>query len=258
MLAAHFDDHDIIGQWMAYHLAELVRGAQDESTTSIEQRKQIIEIILDIWSHRSHYPRPAPLEQFDSILAALDRLGDDSPWRFSRLFGLTTKIPELSTCGLPLVTTAAELERLVRETLLGLIWLAAQEAKDKDEEWLEVADKVATNLESDVITALERLQRRVARRHAVAADHSVVNAIVPPVEDADNDGEPEPAINAPAKDTTADSIIESDTDYGGTDSFDHEDETNGPLSMNGHVKRLREMAALLNKIADALPASPDV
>ena len=120
MLAAHFDDHDIIGQWMVHHLAELIRAAQDDATATVEQRQQIIETILKVWSHRSDYPRPAPLEEFDSVLAALDRLGDDSPWRFSRLFDPATKPPEPST-GVPLVATAAELERLTRETMLRLI-----------------------------------------------------------------------------------------------------------------------------------------
>jgi hypothetical protein len=250
MLAIQFDDHDTIGQWMAHHLAELVQAAHDDAATTIEQRQQIIETILNIWSHRSDYPRPAPLEEFDSILAALDRLGDDSPWRFSRLFGLATKTPELSTCGLPLVTTAAELERLTRETLLSLIWLAAQEAKEKNQDWLEVADKIVSNLESDVTTALERLQRRVARSLGAAADHSVIDA----------DDEAELATHGMTKDAKPDVVVESGTDGSAVDSFGNtdDDDVSSPMRSINHVKRLREMAGLLNRIADALCTGPDI
>jgi len=256
MLAAHFDDHDIVGQWMAHHLAELVQAAQGDASAAIEQRQQIIETILKVWSHRSDYPRPAPLEEFDSVVAALDRLGDDSPWRFSRLFDPAAKTPEPSTSGLPLVATAAELERLTRETLLRLIWLAAQDAKERNQDWLEVADKVASNLESDVTTALERLQRRVALRRVAAADGSAKDATETPAEDADADaeGEAEAATQGLTEDATANVIVESGTDDSAAAPFDddEDDDTSDPLSNINHVKRLREMAGLLNKIADAL------
>ncbi len=258
MLAAHFDDHDIVGQWMAHHLAELVQAAQDDATATIEQRQQIIETILKVWSHRSDYPRPAPLEEFDSVVAALDRLGDDSPWRFSRLFDPATITPEPSTSGLPLIATAAELERLTRETLLRLIWLAAQDAKERNQDWLEVADKVASNLESDVTTALERLRRRVALRRVAAADGSAKDAIETPAEDADAEGEAEAAIQCLTENATANDIVESGTDGGAADPFDddQDDDTSDPLSNTNHVKRLREMADLLDKIADALRTDP--
>ena len=258
MLAAHFDDHDIVGQWMAYHLAGLVQAAQDDANATVEQRQQIIETILKVWSHRSDYPRPAPLEEFDSVLAALDRLGDDSPWRFSRLFDPETKAPEPSTPGLPLVATAAELERLTRETLLRLIWLAAQDAKERNQDWLEVADKVVSNVESDVTTTLERLQRRVALRRVAASDGSAKDATETPAEGADAEGEAEAATQGPTEDATANDVVESGTDDSAADPFDEDedDDTSDPLSNINHVKRLREMAGLLNKIADALCMGP--
>jgi hypothetical protein len=49
------------------------------------------------------------------VFKALDRLGDNTPWRFSRLIDTDIEIPDPSTSGLPLITTAAELERLTRE-----------------------------------------------------------------------------------------------------------------------------------------------
>jgi hypothetical protein len=46
MLAAHFEDHDTVGQWMAHHLAEMVVAAKDDASTTVEQRQQIVETIL--------------------------------------------------------------------------------------------------------------------------------------------------------------------------------------------------------------------
>jgi hypothetical protein len=252
MLADQFDDHDIVGQWMAHQLAELVQAAQDDATATVEQRQQIVETILKVWSHRSDYPRPAPLEEFDSVIAALDRLGDDSPWRFSRLFDLMAEAPEPGTSSVALVTTAAEFERLARETLLHLIWLAAYDAKERNRDWLEVADKIASNVESDVTTALERLQRRVALRRSVTAGGSTKDAAETTAKDVDALGKSEGTVEA-----TADGLVGNGTDDSAAELFD-DDDTSDLLSNINHVKLLREMADLLNKIADALCTGPEL
>jgi hypothetical protein len=253
MLAAHFDDRDTVGQWMAHHLAELVQAAQEHATTTLEQRQQIVEIILEVWSHRRAYPRPAPLEEYDSVFAALDRLGDDTPWRFSRLFGSETRTPDPSTSDLPLIATAAELERLTRETLLRLIWLEARDARQKNKDWLQVADKVASNLESDVTRTLERLQRRVAFRSVADADNPAKDATETPADDTDAEGEAEAATEGLAEDATTNDLAERRIEDSAADSFnDEDDDTSNPLSNVSHVKRLHEMADYLDKIADAL------
>lgn len=260
MLAAHLEDHDTVGQWMAHHLAELVVAAQDEATTTVEQRQQIVETILKVWTHRHHYPGRAPLEEFSSVFLALDRLGDSTPWKFSRLFNTDTEILAPSTSGLPLVTTAAELGRLTRETLLRLIWLAAQDAKEKNQEWLEAADKIASNIESELTTTLRRLRRRSARHRLRAIEDNPIDVTETttetPPKDAGTKDEAGDAAEGLTEGATADDIVESGVEDGGKDPFDNEnDEDDGesdPLSDINHVKRLREMADLLNKVADAL------
>jgi len=255
MLAAHLEDHNTVGQWMAHHLAELIVAAQDDATTTVEQRQQIVETILEVWTHRRYYPGRAPLEEFSSVFLALDRLGDSSPWKFSRLFNADTEMPDPSTSGLPLVATAAELERLTRETLLRLIWLAAQHAKEKNQEWLEAADKVASNVESEVTTTLRRLRRRSARRRlrVVEGDPRDVTEIATETPAEGADAKAEDAAECLTEGAAADDIVESGVDDGGEDPFDNEDDdVSDPLSDINHVKRLREMADLLNKVADAL------
>lgn len=36
MLAASLENHDIVGQWMAHQLAELVKAAEDGTTATVE------------------------------------------------------------------------------------------------------------------------------------------------------------------------------------------------------------------------------
>jgi hypothetical protein len=261
MLAAHFEDHDTVGRWMALHLAELVTAAKDPATTTVEQRQQIVETILKVWTHRPYYPSRAPLEEFSSVLVALDRLGDDSPWKFSQLFNADTKIPDQSISGLPLVATCAELERLSRETLLRLLWLAAQDAKEKNQAWLEAADKIASNLESEVSKTLERLQRRLARRRIRVAEGDPRDAIETPTDTQPEDAGAEGNAGAERKRLAADEPLETGLEDGREGLFillndendvDEDSDEGSPLSATNHVKRLREMANLLNKVADAL------
>jgi hypothetical protein len=261
MLAAQFDDHDTVGRWMALHLAELIVAAQNPSTTTLEERQQIVETILKVWTHRPYYPARAPLEEFSNVFMALDRLGDDSPWKFSRLFDADTKMPDPSTSGLPLVTTCADLERLTRETLLRLIWLAAQDAKEKNQGWLEAAEKVASNLENEVTTTLWRLQRRVGRRGLRAAEGDPRAATETPTDTQPEDAGAEGNADAQRIRLAADDHLETGLEDGDESLFilfndeydvDEDSDEGSSLSATNHVKCLREMAKLLNKVADSL------
>ncbi|MEV5554368.1 hypothetical protein AB0L44_11960 [Nonomuraea wenchangensis] len=260
MLAAHLEDHDTVGQWMAHHLAELIAAAKDDAITSVGQRLQIVEIILKVWANRRYFPGKAPLEEFSSIFVALDRLGDGSPWKFSRLFDADGEVPDPGNSDLPLLATAAELERLTRETMIRLIWLAARDAREKNQEWLEVANKVASNLESDVTTTLWRLHRRIARRRLQAEQGGLIDGTETgtetPAKNANIHGEAEHVLEGLTRSAAADDTVESGLeDCGEAPINDEEEGESNLLSDSNHAKRLREMADLLNKLADSLSAS---
>ncbi|MGH3717425.1 MAG: hypothetical protein ACRDRI_01015 [Pseudonocardiaceae bacterium] len=129
------------------------------------------------------------------------------------MFNTDTGIPDPSISGLPLVTTAAELERLTRETLLHLIWLAVQDAKEKNQEWLEAADKIASNVESELTTTLRRLRHRSARRRLRAVEDNprdvTETATETSPEDAGTESEAEDTAEDPMKGAAADDIVES-------------------------------------------------
>ena len=224
MLVAHLEPHDTLGQWMSHHLAELITVA-DNPGTSVQLRREIVETILRIWTHRYYYPGFGPLAGFSGVLTALDRLGDERPWQFSRLpFDADTTGPTSSTEEAALVQTAAHLEQLCRETLILLLWLAAHEAETEAKDWLSVADELASNLESDATTALRQLRIRFERQFGYGNTGEASTEA-----DTDSGADQNPAL------TTEEGPTEPD-----------------PLSNLNTSKRLREMASLLNQIADSL------
>lgn len=226
MLATQTADHDTTGQWMSHHLAELIVAAEDDATTTVEQRLEIVDTILRVWAHRRSFPRPAPLEDFSRIFSALDRLGDETPWRFLRLFEMDAEPPNPTASGHQLAETAADLERLARETVLHLLWRAAQSATESNQEWLDVAQRIQSDVETDVTDALSRHRRSVALRRLAASTAG------PP-----DSAEPH---------AVASTEQPVDEDEGSHES---------PFSDVSHARLLRDMARLLETIADDLTAS---
>src|SRR4051812_3334958 len=94
MLAERSADDDMLGQWMGHHLAALVAAAQDDAFTTGPQRQEIVDLILKVWSHRHTSGGRAPLEEFASVFAGLERLGDERPWRFLRPLGENDMLPD--------------------------------------------------------------------------------------------------------------------------------------------------------------------
>jgi hypothetical protein len=176
-LAEHFaDDRDLLGRWMAFHLAELVSADQHEPT--VEQRLQIVDIVLRIWTLRHHLPVP-PLEEFASVLAALERLGESSPWAFSRLGFRYDSFGD----GWALASLAQELEQLTRETLVRLLWLSAHKASEQNEDWLALADEIGGSLESGILSSLSRLRSELETAGAGESELDIDSPeqTVPPV-----------------------------------------------------------------------------
>jgi hypothetical protein len=240
-LASHFDDDDTVGHWMSHHLAELVLAAEDDSVATIEQRQQIIELILKVWVHRRTYSRGGPLDDFTTVFAALNHLGDDRPWKFSRLLDVD-KLFEESTPDPSPLQTAVELERLSRETIVCLIWLAANDAAEQNIGWLELADKVERNLESRVTQELRRLRRRIPKRRLITDNTELEKAEVTAW--ANIGMEEVETISSRVDDTEA-----------LDDPVPLDDTVDESRSYIDHAQQLREMARLLDRIADDLLAS---
>jgi hypothetical protein len=126
---------------------------------------------------------------------------------------------------------------------------------------LEAAEKVASNLESEVTTTLWRRQRRVGRRRLRAAEGDPRDATETPTdtqpEDAGAGGNADAQRKPPAADGPRETGLEDSGEgllilLNDENDVDEDSDKGSPLSAVNHVKRLREMANLLNKVADAL------
>lgn len=85
---------DTLSRWMAHYIAEQMSIAKKaKGKEKIKAEQQCFETILKLWQHRSHLPAGVrPLESFDLILRALERLDPDNkqPY-FYRSQGLSKK-----------------------------------------------------------------------------------------------------------------------------------------------------------------------
>lgn len=225
VLAAQLEDYDLTGQWVAHHLAELVAAADDDDATTVEQRIAIIDTIRRLWASRRSFPGPVPASEFDNVFAALEGLGNTSRWAYSKLNEYAEKLSAPEAKDLPLVRTAAELERLNREAVLTLLSLAVHNAEEKSAGWMQALKGLEAEIADDLIDTVSVIKRRL--RIFMAAR---------PEQDDDTDPQ--------AQDVEADPV---DPDGTGPRD-DHEN----PASNLNLARRLREMADLLNNVADAL------
>ncbi|GAA1754707.1 hypothetical protein [Aeromicrobium alkaliterrae] len=159
MLAATFEDHELTARWMAHHLSELIVAAESDTSTTVEQRATIVTTILEIWAARRTAPGAVSGVVLDHVFVALDRLGDERPWHFSRLRGLDG-LPT-SEHEAPLVAIAVGLERLSRETATALLWRAINDGIAQDAPWIEAVGAVGEQLEHDLLSATRSVRHRL-------------------------------------------------------------------------------------------------
>lgn len=160
-LAAACEDYDETGQWMAHHLAALVAAADAADDVTVEQRMEIVETILKVWGARRKFPGQVPGYELDLVFFALDMLGDDRPWRFSRLQEYAGGLEAAESAEAPLVIKAVSLERLTRQAVLALVWLACKDAASRNEEWLAAAAAAMAPLEDELMADTRRVHRRL-------------------------------------------------------------------------------------------------
>ena len=147
---------------MAHHLAALVTAVDAREEVTVEQRIEIIETILKVWGARRTLPGTVPAYELDLVFSALDMLGDDRPWRFSRLQKYADGLGAAEEAEAPLVLMAISLERLTRQAVLALVWLATQDAVVRNEQWLEAASAAMVSMEDELASSTRRVQRRLS------------------------------------------------------------------------------------------------
>ena len=83
------DSCDTLGKWMSHHLAEVMDRTENEENPEKkeEYQQQAVELILNIWGHRSSLKGDAyPLGRFKGIIDALSILSPEAnAWERNRL-----------------------------------------------------------------------------------------------------------------------------------------------------------------------------
>ena len=217
-LSALLDEWDVLGRWMAHYVAELITAAEaaDGGVATAAARSRAAQEILLLWSHRATLPRPYPLESFDRILAALDRLEDRSAsGRLGRYFG--DDAPSDSELAVvPLLKVAARVDDEVGDVVACLIAEAVIEAKDAEARWLPIALEIG---EEQNARALRRLMT-VARRSRWVAPTQQSDSEDEPLEAPETDENTEATVIgtantahvAPAREPTNDGADEASAD----------------------------------------------
>lgn len=155
------DGNDLTGRWMAYHLARLIADATEDAATTPEQRIAIVDLIRRLWESRRSFPNRQPAHDLDTVMTALDLLGDSTPYRFAKLEDLGLHTPAGSTSGPGLLSSAVALERECRQAVATLALLGLAAASAEGTELLELAEQVEEDatggLARSVSTARQRL-----------------------------------------------------------------------------------------------------
>lgn len=160
-LAAEYEDHDLTGQWMAHHLSALITAAEFAEEVTVEQRVEIVDMILRVWGARRSSPGRSPGYELDHVFAALDMLGDDRPWKFTRLQSLASSLSPANDAESSLIMKAVSLESLTRQSVLSLIWLACEDAATRNESWLKAAEAAHKAAGEELTSTTRQVKRRL-------------------------------------------------------------------------------------------------
>ncbi|MDM2644732.1 hypothetical protein PP633_13755 [Mycobacteroides abscessus] len=183
-LAAELRDRDILGNWMAQYLAELLLKIEDcppEHEATL--KAQVAEVILQLWAHRGHLPvHRYPFRSFDEVFAALTRLEEAyKPWGRLGIFDGTKAPSEHETANIGVLAGACSVDEGAYRVVRLAVALAAASASAQEAEWIRLGQDVANE---EYQRSLRHL-RRFARIRA-ASDAT---------EDEDWDGEEDPTTD---------------------------------------------------------------
>ncbi|MFI5564378.1 hypothetical protein ACIA2T_34235 [Amycolatopsis japonica] len=168
-IARDLSDYDVLGRWMAHHLADLIGKAEAATGEGkITLQREAAEMILRLWAGRSRVPLESrPTASFQPVVDALTRLSEDKPWSFYGLFAEGSE-PDATTTRTSLLRWALSLEQAVRDVVRHIVVAAAEEATDKEAKWVRATEHLA----EDESTQLVRWMRRLKRLESARSDDS--------------------------------------------------------------------------------------
>lgn len=153
--------NDILGRWMAHHLARLIeeaKAATGEEKNALEQK--CFDAILAVWKHRNCLPQGyRPFEAAEPLLDTVAALDPDAPKPFySRVMLQWDDLDEIDR---PTESEARrfdvvrQFDRSARTVIRHLIGRAVEDLPDDTREWIRRA--VGAGLKGPDIIVLRRL-----------------------------------------------------------------------------------------------------
>jgi hypothetical protein len=149
-IAAEMDHRDTLSVWMAQRIGELIeRYERSDGADRDQVGAMCTSEILDLWSNRGGFPRsPRPMESFDSLYRALDRLDPASDQTFYGLPRFSEGRPDGDPSGV-ILDIALQIEERVRHVVQLLVAEVADIAVTKEANWIAAADAFVGDAESN-------------------------------------------------------------------------------------------------------------
>jgi hypothetical protein len=172
-------DDDILGQWIAHHLAEKfseykkAKGAAKDALGA-----EITDTILKFWKHRAVFPRgDAPFENYEAVIRALESLDPDRERYFSYRAADEAAVGS-KPASRQLIDLAKSLDRGTRALINFCFTYAAYASGKPPKAWLDAAKVLEADTDMRVIIrfvdANEALNAS-ERREPTAAELEIAN-----------------------------------------------------------------------------------
>ena len=149
------DSVDTLSRWMAHHIAELIYDAEHCTDDIVRTAKQaeIRDSIWSFWSNRYELPiGTRPFQELEPILRTLKDLDpeNEQPRFFSPYRDLINVEKETSEVQ-KWLTAAKDIDSAAKILIDYCLSLAAENAIDKSQEWVKLAQKAGLDEDVDLL-----------------------------------------------------------------------------------------------------------
>lgn len=135
---------DTLSRWMAHYIAELIVTAESASGSEAQEVRKVCKAtILELWKHRSGFPRSRPLSELEPVSLTLQALqpGQKSPFYRQEVLQ-KVEGEKLEGDVAKFLALALEVDHLARVFVSELIDRAVIHAGKTSAEWVKAAKPV--------------------------------------------------------------------------------------------------------------------
>lgn len=160
---------DTLSRWMAHYIAELIVKAESASGPEAHEVRKVCKAnILELWKHRSGFPRSRPLSELEPVSLTLQALQPEQKSYFYRQEVLQKVEGEkLEGDVAKFLTLALEVDHMARVLVSELIDGAVNHAGKTNAEWVKAAKPVVDEGDSLLELAIWLEDHRDDKERAV-------------------------------------------------------------------------------------------